>query len=270
MENMSNGYEDEQIFRKAYDDHGVFKTLNYLVDFYESLSDYALEDSVTANVGNMDFNLFEDMKGSLGSLTDLLEKGRVLDAFAILLRLMDNSLYHIYTVLYCHDLRRYGVSPREQAMDWLIAEDLLPDMEEVIAYISEYEDVYEITGKFHGRFDLRVVRHNISSFNQRYTLIHNFLNHELVRSEVHLLQLQTIDDTLSHVVTHHMAYLFYTNEDYMRRNYLEEFLAEGVVPSEESIYEVAQFIQNFCNRFMKPLYPELYEEIKRKTRMRLA
>ncbi len=266
--NQKPPFETEAL-KGAYENHPVFGALKYYVDFYESLSDYAVGPKDDEPLSRMHFSVFESMLGSLRSMQELLEKRRVMDAQAVLVRFTDAALHHVYATLFCMEVVKYGTSLEEQMACWMEEMEPLPDRKKMQAYITEYEDMFEMAALFKDQYDLVEMREGIALGNEQYSLFDHYLNHELVITPLHMTALNTFLEVLSRVIVYQMSYLFYASDDIMKHQRFEEFLAAGIVPNQESLQEVAAYIQTFCDRILKPNFPEIYQEIKRKSDLKL-
>src|SRR5258706_8072616 len=87
---------------KAYIEHPVFEQLSKFAKFYESLS-FSVMSFVSMGTGsfvNIDTYVFSSMQGTLESIRDILAKGRINDAYALLRKYYDAAIINIYTNLY--------------------------------------------------------------------------------------------------------------------------------------------------------------------------
>ena len=71
---------------REYVDHPVFKQISKYAKFYESLalSTMSFVSMGTGSFVNIDTYVFSSMQGTLDSIGDILLKGRINDAYALL------------------------------------------------------------------------------------------------------------------------------------------------------------------------------------------
>jgi hypothetical protein len=87
---------------KEYIEHPVFNQLTKFAEFYKSLA-YSIMLFVsmgTHSVINIDTYVYSSMQGTLESICDILYKGHINDAYALLRKFYDAVIINIYTNLY--------------------------------------------------------------------------------------------------------------------------------------------------------------------------
>ena len=87
---------------KAYIEHPVFGQLSKYAEFYENFS-----KSISAfmaigirSIINTDTYIFSSMQGTLELIKDILIKGRINDAYALMRKYYDAATINIYSNLY--------------------------------------------------------------------------------------------------------------------------------------------------------------------------
>jgi hypothetical protein len=87
---------------KTYTEHPVFEQLTKFAEFYQSLG-YSIMSFVsmgTRAVINIDTYVYSSIQGTLESISDVLQKGHINDAYALLRKYYDVAIINIYTNLY--------------------------------------------------------------------------------------------------------------------------------------------------------------------------
>jgi hypothetical protein len=87
---------------KEYIEHSVFEQLKYYSSFYDFLSFSIMGWSSmgTKAIINLDTYTYSSIKGTIDSITEILFKGRINDAYALLRKYYDSTIINIYTNLY--------------------------------------------------------------------------------------------------------------------------------------------------------------------------
>ena len=90
---------------KEYTEHSIFEQLKYYSDFYDSLSFSIMSWSSmgTKAILNLDTYTYSSIKGTINSITEILSKGRINDAYALLRKYFDSTIINVYTNLYLMD-----------------------------------------------------------------------------------------------------------------------------------------------------------------------
>ena len=261
---------------KEYLEHCVFGQLAEYADFYRSLSDSTMSwiSQGTNSAINIDTYVFSSMQGTLESINDILFKGRINDAYALLRKYYDATIINLYSNLYLSDNFSIDNFIVEKINNWVKEKETIPGFGTMSEYIIKSPKVSEITqliysnGAFKGSSfeDLR----QRCNDHTHYLYYHNLLSND---NEVYLQnRLATLDSfskDLRDIFILHLSYLFYQNDHYMMSSDYVDSLDCGLTPEEDSQYWVASFIQDIFNKVIKVNRPDIAETIKGKTAMKL-
>lgn len=90
---------------KEYTEHNVFDELKSYSDFYDSLSFSIMgwASLGTNAILNLDTYAYSSIKGTIDSICEILGKGRINDAYALIRKYYDSTFINIYTNLYLQD-----------------------------------------------------------------------------------------------------------------------------------------------------------------------
>ena len=102
FEEIANNHKTYQT--KEYVEHEIFSILNDLMEFYDSLSFNVMgfrHPGIAAQIWyNIDTYLYSSIEGTLDSISLVLEKGRISDAFSLARKYHDTVVIDIYKSIY--------------------------------------------------------------------------------------------------------------------------------------------------------------------------
>src|SRR5690554_8140014 len=86
---------------KAYNEHIIFDQLKNYSEFYDSLSFSIMNWAAqgTGGIINLDTYAYSSIKGTIDSIIDILKKGRINDAYALLRKYFDSTMINVYANL---------------------------------------------------------------------------------------------------------------------------------------------------------------------------
>lgn len=256
---------------EAYRGHPVFQQLPKYVDFYEQLSMSVMGFSTqgTRSILNIDSYLYTSVKGTLESMTRVLENGRIGDAYALLRRYYDSSMINVYSNLYLKEnfsLENFVV---KQIQDWLGGKQQLPEFRGISNYIRSSQRLKDINGALYADARYKEIRERCNAFTHYNFFSNVLLNDNQVYLEHRPAALDGFSKDLDNVLVLHLAYLFYLNDHYMMSSDYVDYLEIGSTPPEGSQYLVAPFIQEMFDAAIKTNRPDIAKLIKETTAMQL-
>lgn len=262
---------------KEYQEHEIFNDLIVYAKFYSSLSDLNMS-WITQGVNgllNMDTYVFSSIDGTLESIFDILKRGRLNDAYALLRKYYDSAIINIYTNLYLGDNFSIDNFVVEKINNWVKGTESIPGFEKMSKYIIGSERVATITeliytnGEFKGSpFEPLRKRCNDHTHYLYYQTL--LMNDNQVYLEDRLQVLSTLQNDLREVFILHLSYLFYLNDHYMMSTDYIDCLDAGATPDQDSQYWVAPFVQGIFDTVLNPFRPDIVKAIKQNTQMQLS
>ncbi len=261
---------------KEYLEHSVFGQLTDYANFYRSLSDSTMSwiSQGTNSAINIDTYVFSSMQGTLESINDILFKGRINDAYALLRKYYDATIINLYSNIYLSDNFSIDNFIVEKINNWVKGKETIPSFGTMSEYIIKSNKVSEITKLIYNNSAFK--GSSFEDLRQRcndhthYLYYHNLLSND---NEVYLQnRLATLDSfskDLKNIFILHLSYLFYQNDHYMMSSDYVDSLDCGLTPDEGSQYWVAPFIQDIFDKVIKANRPDIAETIKGKTAMKL-
>ena len=263
--------EQKNNLGEEYLEHSVFQRIKELIDFYDSLSHTTMGfmSMGTQAILNLDTYVFSSMSGTLESIHNVLFRGRINDAYALLRKYYDSTIINIYTNLYLNDQFSIDNFIVEHIDNWRSGKERLPEYRVISKYIKDSEKLKPITDILQKDKEYQEIRkrcNNHMHYNfYRYVLFND--NQIYLKGRVSMLN--RFQGDLIAIYVQHFAYLFYLNDHYMMSSDYVDCLDMGMVPEQDSQYWVAPFIQEAFDKFIKPNRPDVATEIKAKTLMKL-
>ncbi|HLP48799.1 MAG TPA: hypothetical protein VK469_22855 [Candidatus Kapabacteria bacterium] len=256
---------------KEYNDHPVFDKLSKYAKFYKSLS-FSIMRFVTMGTSsfiNIDTFAYSSMQGTLESIRNILEKGRLGDAYALLRKYYDAAIINIYVNLYLDENFNYKNFKVEQIQNWLEGKEKLPVIRIIEDYLKKSEKVtaiYKLFQKDKRYSELRKRCNNYIHCNFYYNILRN--DNEVFLNRISILN--TFSKDLENILIWHLSYLFYIKDIYMMSSDYIDNLELGLTPEPDSQYLVAPFIQEIFDTVIKENRMDLATEIKGNTPMKLS
>lgn len=259
------------IAAKPYQEHEVFDRLERFSDFYENLSDsaYRYISQGTTTPFNLDTYAFSSMAGTLESIRDILIKGRINDAFALLRKYYDAVIINTYCALYLEDncsLEHFIVSKID---NWLKGTEQLPEYRVMSNYIRSSPQMKSINDLLYQ--DERYKKLRIRCNNHtHYNFYHNVLYND---NKIHLPgRIKLLDRFSADLLTLfilHFAYVFYAHDHYMSSTDYIDARECDMTPEPESEYWVAGYVQVTFDEVIKRNRSDIANAILAKTCMQL-
>jgi hypothetical protein len=251
--------------------HQIFTQLFEFSDFYEALSDTTMgfRSQGTKAIFNLDTYVFTSLKGTLDSISEILSKGRINDSYALLRKYYDSTMINIYTNLYINNHFNIDNFIVQHIDNWRGGTDTIPEYRIISQYIKDSDKLKPITNLLLQDKLYKEIRQRCND-HTHYNYYHNLLlNDNKIYLKNRVKSLNTFSTDLTAVFVHHFAYLFYLNDHYMTSTDYVDYLDLGMTPVEDSQYWVAPFIKNVFDKWIKPNRPDIANEIKAKTKMKL-
>jgi len=256
---------------KSYVEHAVFEQLSKFAEFYKNLA-FSIMPFVSMGVRsivNIDTYVFSSMQGTLESIGDILAKGRINDAYALLRKYYDVAIINIYTNLFLDDHFDVENFVVEKIENWRAGKEQLPSIREMNNYIQKSEKVANIYKLLHKDKRYSELRDRCND-NTHYNFYSNvLLNNNQIHLENRISILGRFNNDLENIFILHLSYLFYANGHYMMSSDYIDSLNVGETPEPNSQYIVAPFVQEIFNSVIKKSRMDLAMEIKSNTTMLL-
>ena len=239
---------------EAYLKHKVFDDLKYMMEFYDSLSCscYSFVASGTKGIGNYASYVYSAIEGTLDSITTLLTKGRINDAYTLIRKLFDDILLEIYMDVNLKDkfsLENYIV---EEVNEWIQGRQRIPRSDKIMKYLERSvrtKDLYPLFG-----WDTYLKKNrellDDSVHSNRFHLM--LLNCNKVYLDDRERHLKNCEIVLNQLFLLHLSFIFHLNPHYLMASDYMDYLEMGESPPEGSEAWIASFAQDAFDKVIKP------------------
>lgn len=257
---------------KQYTEHSVFEQLTEYADFYKSLSESAMNwvTHGTRDILNLDTYVYSSMQGTLESIHDILIKGRINDSYSLLRKFYDSTIINVYSSLYLEDKCSLDIFYVAQIDKWIKGTDKLPKYGIMSQYIKDSPKLKAITDLLQQDQTYKDIRDRCNDHTHYNYYDNLMLNDNQIYSPDRLMALHTISSDLELIIIQHLAYIFSINDHYMMSSDYTDSLVIGVTPEEDSQYWIAPFVQDMFDKLIKTKRPDVAEQLKGNTTMKLS
>lgn len=130
---------DKLMLSNIYKEHQLFKELDEMMDFYETVSDraFCFLPSGTKGFPNYESYYFMSIQGSLDSIKTLLKIARINDAFVLARKVFDDILTEIYLDITLKD--KFDIKKNlyvEDVQKWIESSFRIPSVKNVLKAIK--------------------------------------------------------------------------------------------------------------------------------------
>jgi hypothetical protein len=261
----------EDKFGKEYFEHSIFNQLKYYSDFYDSLS-FSIMGFIsmgTSGIINMDTYAYSSIKGTIESIKDILKKGRINDAYALLRKFYDSTIINVYTNLYLQDNFDIDNFIVAQIDNWRKGSETIPEYRKISKYIKDSPKLSIINNLLLRDDRYKKIRDRCND-HTHYNFYQNYLlNDNEIYNPDRTKYLTVFAKDIEAIFIQHLAYIFYLNDHYMVSSDYMDCMELGIQPEEDSQYWVAPFIQETFDIIKAKRY-DIAEEIKKNTMMQLV
>lgn len=257
---------------QQYLNHRIYNDIEKYADFYDSISMSTLCFATlgTTSILNIDTYLYSSICSTLKSISEILKKGRINDAYALLRKYHDSAIINIYTNLFLqknHSIENFVV---EKINNWLHGKEQLPDYRTMNNYIinsNELSAIYKLLTKDNRYTEIRRRCNDNAHYNFYKNILLN-LGDVKISNRDEILEQLSIDTKNLFIL--HISYLFCLKDHYMISSDYVDCLEMEMKPVDGSQYFVAPFIQEIFDEVLKKNRPDIAQEIKEHTPMNLA
>ncbi len=261
----------EKNLSEEYNKHEIFIELLEMSKFYNEFSFSIMRfcSLGTKNIINIDTYIMTSISGTLESINDVLKKGRISDAYALLRKYYDMCIINIYVNLYLKDnfsIEKYVV---EKIDNWLKGKEKIPEFKEILKYILKSDRLKLIISVLDKNNIYKAIRNRCNDY-MHYNYYKNIIindNTVVINNRIKYLDLFFMD--LINIFILHLSLLFFLEDIYMSSSDYIDYLDCGLTPEEGSQYWVAPFIQEIFDKWIKKYRPDIAKIIKNNTNMNL-
>ena len=239
---------------EAYLKHKVFDDLKYMMEFYDSLSCscFSCVASGTKGIVNYASSFYSAIEGTLDSITTLLTKGRINDAYTLIRKLFDDIILEIYMDVTLKDkfsLENYIV---EEVNEWIQGKHRIPKTVMILKYLETSErtrDLYPLFGwDTYLKKNRELLDDSVHS-NRYHLMLLNCNRAYIANRERHLKNCEIV---LNQLFLLHLSFIFHLNPQYLMAFDYIYYMDEGLTPPEGSEAWIASFAQDAFDKVIKP------------------
>jgi hypothetical protein len=261
----------EDKFGNEYQEHKLFTDLEVYIDFYDSISFSVMHwmSVGTKSIVNINTYAYSSIKGTLESIFDVLKKGRINDAYALLRKYFDSTIINTYCNLYLEDNHSWENLIVEKIDNWMRGKEKLPTYRVMSKYIKEsskYTPINKLLAKDNRYQKIRIKCNDHMHYNYYHNLL---INDNEIHRPNRVEYLDAFAFELGTLFIQHFVYTFYLNGHYMMSSDHVDYLDLGMTPPRDSQYWVSPPIQKVFDNKVKTARMDLADELRNSTNMHL-
>lgn len=266
----------------AYNKHFVFEQLKSYSDFYDLLSDSKFEETIHGirpEIRGFHMAQYLSIKGTIDSIKDILSKGRINDAYALLRKYYDGTMTNIYVDLYLEEnyqmenILKENFSIEDLMVkkidNWTTGMEPLPEYRVINNYIINSPKSSGLYQVIHKDDRYKRIRERCND-NTHYNYFYNMLRNDSIDNPNRVKYLEIFAGDIEALFIQHIAYIFYLDNCTMRSSNYTDCMMMGIEPEEGSEYWVASYVQEIFDTVIKPKRYDIAKVIKENTMMDLA
>jgi hypothetical protein len=266
-----DGINIEDRLEKEYLEHPIFNELDYYAKFYDSLSFSIMSfmSMGTMAILNIDTYAYSSIKGTIESIKDILKKGKINDAYALLRKYYDSTIINVYTNLYLQNNQSFENFIVSQIENWRKGTETIPEYRIISKYIKESPKLSDINNLLRRDDRYKKIRDRCNDHTHYNFYKHYLLNDSTIYNPNRIKYLNIFAKDIEAIFIQHLAYTFYLNDHYMVSIDYMDSIEMGIQPEEDSQYWVAPFVQEVFDKIIKSKRYDLAQAIKHHTMMQL-
>lgn len=254
----------EQRMPESYLKHKVFDALKYMMEFYDSISMscFSFVASGTHGITNYASYVYTAIEGTLDSISILLTKGRINDAYSLIRKLFDDILLEIYIDVTLKDKFSIDNFFVAEVNEWIQGKHRIPKTEKILRCLETSEKTKDLYPLFGWDTNLKKNRELLddSVHSNRFHLM--LLNCNKVYIEDRERHLKNCEIVLNQLFLLHVSFIFHLNPQYLMTSDYMDYMENGQTPPIGCENWIAPFAQDVFDKVIKP-HKKISEYIKR-------
>lgn len=244
----------ERKMSEDYLKHKVFDDLKFMMAFYDSvsMSCFSFIPGGTHGIMNYASYVYSAIEGTLDSISTLLKKGRINDAYTLIRKLFDDILLEIYLDVTLKDKFSMDNFFVEEVDEWLQGKHRIPKTEKILRCIEKSELTKELYPLFGWNTYLKKNRELLDDSvhsNRFQRMLLNCNNVSIKNRERHL---QNCEIILNQLFLLHLSFIFHLNPQYLMASDYVDCLEMGMTPPEGCQNWIAPFAQEAFDKVIAP------------------
>lgn len=249
---------------EAYLKHKVFDDLKYMMAFYDSISMtcFGFIATGTHGITNYASYVYSAIEGTLDSISNLLTKGRMNDAYTLIRKLFDDILLEIYMDVTLKDKFSIDNFFVEEVDEWICGKHRIPKTEKILKSLEKSEHTKDLYPLFGWDTYLKKNRELLDDSVHSNRFQRMLLNCNTVYIENRERHLKNCEIILNQLFLLHLSFIFHLNPQYLMASNYMDYMDEGQTPPAGSENWIARFAQDAFDKVIKP-HKKISEFIKR-------
>lgn len=239
---------------ESYLKHKVFDDLKYMMEFYDSISMscFSFVVSGTHGITNYASYVYTAIEGTLDSISILLTKGRINDAYSLIRKLFDDILLEIYIDVTLKDKFSIDNFIVKEVNEWIQGKHRIPKTERILKCLETSEKTKGLYPLFGWDTYLKKNRELLddSVHSNRFHLM--LLNCNKVYIEDRERHLKNCAIVLNQLFLLHVSFIFHLNPQYLMASDYMAYMDDGQTPPTGCENWIAPFAQDVFDKVIKP------------------
>lgn len=239
---------------EAYLKHKVFEDLRYMMTFYDSLSMscFSFIANGTHGITNYASYVYTAIEGTLDSISILLTKGRINDAYTLIRKLFDDILLEIYMDVTLKDKFSIDNFFVEEVNEWIQGKHRIPKTEKILKCLEKSEQTKDLYPLFGWDTYLKKNRELLDDSVHSNRFQRMLLNCNSVYIENRERHLKNCEIILNQLFLLHLSFIFHLNPQYLMASVYMDYMDEGMTPPAGCENWIATFAQDAFDKVIKP------------------
>lgn len=239
---------------EAYLKHKVFEDLRYMMKFYDSLSMscFSFIANGTHGITNYASYVYTAIEGTLDSISILLTKGRINDAYTLIRKLFDDILLEIYMDVTLKDKFSIDNFFVEEVNEWIQGKHRIPKTEKILKCLEKSEQTKDLYPLFGWDTYLKKNRELLDDSVHSNRFQRMLLNCNTVYIENRERHLRNCEIILSQLFLLHLSFIFHLNPQYLMASDYMDYMEMGMTPPDGCQNWIAPFAQEAFDKVIKP------------------
>ncbi len=254
-----------------YISHKVFEQSSNYSNFYRDLAFNVIGfvPMGTSGIINLDTYVYSSIQGTIGSIRDVLLKGRISDSFTLLRKYYDSTIINIYSDIYLKDQLDLNNFIVKKIDNWVNNKESLPEYRIMSQYIQKSEKLKPLNELLLKNNLYKNIRNRCND-HTHYNFFSNVLINDselYYKDRIKVLDLFSSD--LESLFIQHISYIIFLNQHYIMSSDYTDSLDIGMKPEKDSHYWVAPFAKTVFDEIIKIKRPDIANLILLSTSMNL-
>jgi hypothetical protein len=256
---------------QKYQKHTILTELSVYSKFYKDLA-IGISHYVSLGVRKgglgLDSYILSSVQGTIESIRMILMDGKINDAYALTRKYQDSVIINIYEILYLANNFSIEYFVVEKIDRWIHGSEKLPRYKDMISYIEKSDRLQSINKLL----DLNIhqqIRDRCNDHTHYNIFMYLMMNDKQLYIENRREILDELSYDIRYIFIEHLIWLFSLSECYMASSDYIDFLDVGMTPPDGAQYLVAPYIQEIFDDVITKYRPDLVQELKNSTNMKL-